>query len=164
VTIVAFAIRAAADPATKANLKNDLDSRAITTRNTVIDGELGDILKSLLPHKSRRSSQPLLHQRRIVPISIVRQSHIAISPGRMQAPRIVPIARIRPVATCLLRPLRYALLINASAYILRSHEPISRHCFPVQREGTELIGEEDLRKSLIASSESDVRARSHVDA
>jgi|SRR5450631_1661289 hypothetical protein len=41
----AFTIRAAADPASKASLKSDLDSQKLTTRNTVLDGELGEILK-----------------------------------------------------------------------------------------------------------------------
>ena len=41
----AFAVRAAADPVSRADLKSDLDAHTITTRNTVIDSELSDILK-----------------------------------------------------------------------------------------------------------------------
>jgi hypothetical protein len=40
-----FAIRAAVDPASRTSLKSDLDAQRITTRNTVLDGELGDLLK-----------------------------------------------------------------------------------------------------------------------
>jgi hypothetical protein len=40
-----FAIRAAVDPTCKASLKSDLDAQRVTTRNAVLDGELGDILK-----------------------------------------------------------------------------------------------------------------------
>ena len=41
----AFAIRAAVDPTCKASLKSDLDAQRVTTRNAVLDRELGDILK-----------------------------------------------------------------------------------------------------------------------
>jgi len=41
----AFAVRAAADPASRASLKSDFEAQKITTRNAVLDGELGDILK-----------------------------------------------------------------------------------------------------------------------
>ena len=41
----AFTIRAAVDPTNKASLKNDLDAQRMTTRDTALDGELGDILK-----------------------------------------------------------------------------------------------------------------------
>jgi hypothetical protein len=41
----AFAVRAAADPTSMAGLKSDLEGQRITTRNAVLDGELGDILK-----------------------------------------------------------------------------------------------------------------------
>ncbi|SIO28383.1 hypothetical protein SAMN05443247_03492 [Bradyrhizobium erythrophlei] len=40
----AFVIRAAADPASKAGLKADLDAQKVTTRNAVIDTELGAAL------------------------------------------------------------------------------------------------------------------------
>jgi hypothetical protein len=41
----AFAVRAAADPVSRARLKSDLEAQRITTRNAVLDGELRDILK-----------------------------------------------------------------------------------------------------------------------
>jgi len=41
----AFAIRAAVDPACKASLKSDLDAQRMTTRNAVLDREVGDLLK-----------------------------------------------------------------------------------------------------------------------
>jgi hypothetical protein len=40
-----FAIRAAVDPTSKTSLKSDLDAQRMTTRNTVLDGELGELLK-----------------------------------------------------------------------------------------------------------------------
>lgn len=40
-----FVIRAAVDPTCKANLKSDLDAQRVTTRNAVLDGELGELLK-----------------------------------------------------------------------------------------------------------------------
>jgi hypothetical protein len=40
-----FVIRAAVDPTCKASLKSDLDAQRVTTRNAVLDGELGELLK-----------------------------------------------------------------------------------------------------------------------
>ncbi len=40
----AFVVRAAADPSSKASLKTDLDAQTITTRNAVLDRELGAML------------------------------------------------------------------------------------------------------------------------
>src|SRR5262249_48254916 len=47
--------------------------------------------------------------------------------------------------------------------VRRLHEPVVRLRFPVQREGIELVGEEDLGKSLIAGPEANARARRRVD-
>jgi hypothetical protein len=41
----AFIVRAAADPPSRTDLKSDLDAQRLTTRNAVIDGELGQLLK-----------------------------------------------------------------------------------------------------------------------
>lgn len=53
--------------------------------------------------------------------------------------------------------------VMPSGYDLRPHIPVFGGRFPVQREGIELVGEEDFGKSLIARAKADTRARRQVD-
>jgi hypothetical protein len=51
----------------------------------------------------------------------------------------------------------------ALGYDLGPHIPVFGGRFPVQREGIELVGEEDFGKSLITRAKSHIRARRQVD-
>src|SRR5215207_3279044 len=75
--------------------------------------------------------------------------------------RVCPLSSITGPSPAA-RATRSSRSTKPSGYDLRPHIPVFRGRLPVQREGIELVGEEDFGKSLIARAEANTRARRQV--